>query len=112
MILAQKCSLPFTVFCCDDRSTDGTAEIIRARPEVRLIAPPEGKYMPGRTLNRMIQESSGDITVFNNADAVPENESWLENLIRPLLNGKAGHTIWRKIPHYRFSSVQLCQFRY
>ena len=75
MILAQKCSLPFTVFCCDDRSTDGTAEIIRARPEVRLIAPPEGQYMPGRTLNRMIQESSGDITVFNTADAVPENES-------------------------------------
>ena len=98
MILAQKCSLPFTVFCCDDRSTDGTAEIIRARPEVRLIAPPEGKYMPGRTLNRMIQESSGDITVFNNADAVPENESWLENLIRPLLDGEADAVYANQLP--------------
>lgn len=98
MILAQKCSLPFAVFCCDDRSTDGTEEIIRSRPEVRLIAPPTGKYMPGRTLNRMIQESSGDIVVFNNADAVPENESWLENLIRPLLNGEADAVYANQLP--------------
>lgn len=98
MILAQRCSLPFAVFCCDDSSDDGTAEIIRSLPEVRLIDPPAGKYMPGRTLNRMVRESSGDIVVFNNADAVPENDAWLENLIRPLLNGRADAVYANQLP--------------
>ena len=97
-IRAQKCPLPFRIYCCDDDSTDGTAEIIRSHSDVVMIPRPEGHYMPGRTLNRMIRESSGVIVVFNNADAVPQNDHWLVRLIAPLLSGKADAVYANQLP--------------
>ena len=84
MLLAQRVDEAVEIISCDDRSTDGTAEYLASVPELRRIAPPEGKYVPGKTLNHMISQAKGDIIVFNNSDAIPQNHDYLKNLTAPL----------------------------
>lgn len=97
-IFAQECRLPFEVICCDDASADRTPEIIASFPGVTLLPRPEGEYIPGRRLNYMVNACRGDIVVFNNADAVPQGPCWLENLIAPLLEGRADAVYGNQLP--------------
>lgn len=97
-VLDQKCPVPFQIICCDDASTDRTAEIIDSFPAVKRLPRPDGEYRPGRRLNYMIRHSDGDIIVFNNADAVPQNDQWLSELIAPILNGTADAVYGNQLP--------------
>lgn len=84
MLLAQELDESVEIISCDDHSTDGTAEYLASVPELRRIAPPAGDYIPGKTLNHMTAQAKGDIIVFNNSDAIPQNKEYLKNLITPL----------------------------
>ena len=86
-VFAQKTDLKFEVVVCDDASTDGTREVA-ARFPVRFFERPAGPYRPGRTLNPLVRAAKGDIVVFNNSDAVPLDERWLDELVKPLLAGR------------------------
>lgn len=97
-IFAQKSPVPFEVICCDDGSVDRTPEVISSFPDVRLLPRPEGEYVPGRRLNYMVRNCNGDIVVFNNADAVPQGDDWLANLIAPLLEGRADAVYGNQLP--------------
>ena len=97
-IFDQHCPVPFEVLCCDDASTDRTPEIIASFPEVKLLPRPEGEYIPGKRLNYMVNACRGDIVVFNNADAVPQDPDWLGNLIAPLLEGRADAVYGNQLP--------------
>lgn len=83
-IFSQKTDLPFEVIVCDDASTDMTREIAATFP-VRFFVRPSGPYKPGRTLNALVSYAKGDIVVFNNSDAVPLDQNWLSELLKPLL---------------------------
>ena len=85
-VFAQKTDLKFEVVVCDDASTDGTREVA-ARFPVRFFERPAGPYKPGRTLNALVRDAKGDVVVFNNSDAVPLDERWLDELVKPLLAG-------------------------
>lgn len=87
----------FEVLSFDNASTDGTRAILDDYPEVRRFDVPAGTYVPGRVLNRAAAESRGQWVVFNNADAVPLDEVWLENLVRPLTEGRAGAVYARQV---------------
>lgn len=87
-IFTQKADLKFEVVVCDDASTDRTREIAAKFP-VRFFERPAGPYKPGRTCNALVRAAEGDIVVFNNADATPLDEDWLNALVRPLTDG--GH---------------------
>ena len=69
---------------CDDNSTDGTAEYLASVPQLRRITPPEGRYVPGKTLNYMINQANGEYIIFNNGDAIPQHKEYLKNLVAPL----------------------------
>ena len=88
-LFEQECTVPFEVISCDDASTDRTPEIIAAFPQVKRMPRPEGEYRPGRRLNAMVRYCSGDLVVFNNADAVPLDRHYLRELIKPLLTDAA-----------------------
>ena len=83
-LLAQDAGDDVEIISCDDHSTDGTAEFLKSVPEIRRIAPPEGRYVPGKTLNHMVRQANGEYIVFNNADAIPQHKEYLKNLISPL----------------------------
>jgi rhamnosyltransferase len=86
-IFAQKVDFPFEVVVCDDASTDET-RAIAARFPVRFFERPAGAYKPGRTLNALVGAAAGEVVVFNNADAVPLDENWLAELVRPLVGSR------------------------
>lgn len=79
----------YEIISCDDASTDGTAEAIASFPRVIRLERPEGRYVPGKTLNRAIPQCHGEIVVFNNADAVPCRHDYLDKLLAPLLEDPA-----------------------
>ena len=83
-LLTQEVDDVVEIISCDDHSTDGTAEYLAEIPQIRRISPPEGKYVPGRTLNHMIRQAQGDFIVFNNGDAIPQHREYLKNLTAPL----------------------------
>ena len=83
MLLAQDLDESVEIISCDDHSADGTAEYLANVPLLRRIAPPEGKYVPGKTLNYMISQAKGEIIVFNNSDAIPQSREYLKNLMLP-----------------------------
>jgi rhamnosyltransferase len=87
----------FTLYNVDSGSTDGTVEVFeKANPmRLRKIAPAD--YIPGRVLNEMVAAAPEDITVFLNADAIPMDDRWLENLLRPILDGQADATMSKQI---------------
>ena len=85
-IFSQKTELKFEVVVCDDASTDRTREVAAGFP-VRFFDRPEGAYKPGRTLNPLVRTAKGEVVVFNNSDAVPLDEHWLDELVKPLLAG-------------------------
>lgn len=83
-LLEQDVDEAVEIISCDDHSTDGTAEYLASVPELIRIAPPEGKYIPGKTLNYMVKHAHGDYIIFNNGDAIPQNKEYLKNLVAPL----------------------------
>lgn len=104
MLLAQELDENMEIISCDDHSVDGTAEYLATIPQLRRIVPPEGKYIPGKTLNYMISQAKGDIIVFNNSDAIPQNREYLKNLTVPLKNENVdcvfGNQIAREDAYY------------
>ena len=79
-LFSQEVDEVVEIISCDDHSTDGTAEYLQSIPGLRRIDPPDGRYIPGKTLNHMVRMAQGEYIVFNNADAVPQHREYLKNL--------------------------------
>lgn len=76
----------FEVIAVDSGSTDGSYEyLLDFKPRVLYRIKPE-EYIPGKVLNDAISHSRGNIIVFNNADCIPQNDTWLQELVAPLEN--------------------------
>lgn len=87
----------FEILSFDNASTDGTRAVLDEFAQVRRFDVPEGTYVPGRVLNLAATESRGKWIVFNNADAIPMDEYWLECLIAPLQSGEAEAVYARQV---------------
>ncbi len=87
----------FELLSFDNASTDGTCEIIENYPEIKKFKIAEGKYIPGDVLNQAVEACDAQIIVFNNSDTLPLNANWLENLIKPILEGKAQISYARQV---------------
>lgn len=88
----------FDLYAVDSGSTDGTLQTLKAAggdAGVKQIAPDD--YMPGKVLNEAIADTHHEIIVLLNADAVPRSNDWLEQLIAPVLDGRADAAFSRQI---------------
>ena len=97
--LRQQTYRNYILYNVDSGSDDGTFEVVqRFNPVADRVwrIPPEA-YIPAKVLNWMIGNTRESIIVLQNADAIPANEHWLENLLRPILNGQADATMSRQL---------------
>lgn len=75
----------FEIINVDSGSTDGTYEKILSLNAAGIVYQiPKGTYVPGRVLNEAVSKCSGRYIIFNNSDCIPQNDKWLEELIKPL----------------------------
>lgn len=80
-VLEQDTPWPFEVIVIDSGSSDGTLDVVRARPSVRLIEIPPAEFGHGRTRNRAIAEARGEFCALLTHDALPEDRAWLRSLV-------------------------------
>lgn len=76
------------VVIVDSGSTDGTGQIASRHP-VRLISIKPEEFNHGATRNLGARESKGEYLVFLTQDATPVDDSWLKNLLKPLIQDPA-----------------------
>ncbi len=89
----------FKLYNVDSGSTDGTLQAIKKfNPDpqsVKEILPAD--YLPGRVLNDMISSVEEELIVLLNADCIPQDEAWLDTLLRPLLTDQADAVTGRQV---------------
>ncbi|HRX76013.1 MAG TPA: glycosyltransferase family A protein, partial [Candidatus Cloacimonadota bacterium] len=76
----------FELICVDSGSSDGSFELLQEYHPDILYRIEAGDYIPGKVLNEAIQHAKGEYIVFNNADCIPLDRSWLHKLIAPMQN--------------------------
>jgi glycosyltransferase involved in cell wall biosynthesis len=89
-VLAAKIPIPKEVLVCDDGSTDGTRDILRAmepHPDLHIHFM-EDNVGRGGVLKHLLPKASGDIIVHQDAD-LEYNPDEYERLLVPILAGEA-----------------------
>ena len=87
----------FELWNFDSTSTDGTLDIVRefSVPE-RIVLNDNRTYNPGRVLNEAVARCRGEIVVFLNSDATPQDAGWLQRLVEPFGDADVGATYGRQ----------------
>ncbi len=82
-VVSQKTDFNFEILVVDSGSKDGTVAVA-ASYGARVMEIPAGSFQHGGTRQMASREAEGEFLVYIVADAVPEDESWLVELVRPL----------------------------
>jgi len=82
-IARQRVEFPFELVIVDSSSSDGTAELVRARAD-RFLSISREQFDHGATRNLAIEQSRGGLIVLTVQDAVPVSDTWLDALTSPL----------------------------
>ncbi len=88
----------YEIIVVDSGSTDGTLDVAASCEDVTLlyIAPPEFTF--GRALNVGAQRARGEYLVTLSAHALPRDEHWLFNLVRPFNDPLVAGVYGRQLP--------------
>lgn len=97
-VLEQQTCQNYELIILDSESDDGSKEIyIKANTRIETIVRSTFKHADVR--NNGADIANGDILVFMTQDAIPNHSKWLENLIKPLVEGVAAASFARQIPY-------------
>jgi len=80
-VLQQETTWPFEVLVVDSGSSDGTLEIVRRYPSIRLIEIAPSEFGHGKTRNFAVENTSGEFIVMITQDAIPINKFWLAEMV-------------------------------
>lgn len=103
----KKQTLDYTLYTYNSNSTDGSEGYIKSAvtDPARYVEQGNKPYMPGVVLNDMVSRTKEDIIVLLNADAIPQNDTWLERLVAPILKGRAKFTMSKQVPRLKAHHV-------
>jgi rhamnosyltransferase len=87
----------FELLVVDSGSTDGTVEIIREYPG-RLIEISARDYYPGAVLNGAVEQTHGELIVYQNSDAVPLSPRMLGRLVGAFAEPAVQAAFARQVP--------------
>jgi rhamnosyltransferase len=82
----------------DSGSTDGSVELIHHAKPRHFIQIEPHEYNPGRVMNFGMRLASGNFGIFLNADATPQETTWLRPLVAALTNPHVAAVFGRQIP--------------
>lgn len=87
----------------DSSSDDDTVDLVQSfaerYPSVRASVINRCEFNHGGTRDQAVRElTTGDIVLFLTQDAVPTNEKYIENIIRPFSDARVGAVSGRQIP--------------
>lgn len=91
-----KDSFDVEVVIIDSGSTDGTLSIAESHG-CRITYITKEQFTFGRSLNMGSDFARGDILVYVSGHCIPNENSWLIKLIKPIRDGIAGYTYGRQI---------------
>lgn len=74
------------IIVVDSGSTDGTLEILKQYPIVKVIEIPSSEFNHGSTRNLGVSHINSDYCLMTVGDAVACNEYWIENLMKGFVN--------------------------
>ena len=92
---------PAEILIADSESSDGTVRIAEGAAgdlPVRILPVKRAEFDHGKTRDWALRESVGDTVVFLTQDAVPADERFLENLVRPLEQEDIAVVTGRQLP--------------
>jgi len=99
----------FELWNHDSSSDDGTLKVILANNNpARVMVNDPASYNPARVLNKAVSFCDNEIIVFLNSDATPTSDTWLEDLITPIVNEglkKVGATFGRQTARHNCRSL-------
>lgn len=97
----------------DSGSTDRTISIAEAYA-CKIVYIEKHRFSFGRSLNIGCSAAGGDLLVFVSGHCVPADDTWLRNLVMPLLEGKVEYCYGRQFGNgaSRFSERQLFRRNY
>jgi rhamnosyltransferase len=83
----------------DSGSTDETMDIARSTAGVRLLVIDAAEFTYGRSLNFGFSETDCDLVACLSAHALPRDNRWLEEFVRPFEDPRVIGAYGRQIPH-------------
>ena len=101
------------IIVIDSSSTDNTQQLaLEAGCTLEVV--PRSEFDHGGTRNKSARLVRGDIFVFLTQDALPQNEHFLENLVRPIISGQASACYARQVARPDASPLErfFRQYRY
>jgi rhamnosyltransferase len=87
----------FELIAFDNASNDGGRELLERHAD-RVFHVPQGEYIPGRVLNRAMQDNAAPVVVFLNADCEPLSPRWLSSMLSPFEDPHVGAVFGRQLP--------------
>ena len=103
-IFSQRCK-DFEVIVVDSGSKDRTLEIVN-KFAIRLLKIPPEKFSYGYALNFGIKNAIGEVIINLSAHAIPANDKWLENLIKPLRDWEVAGVYGRQLPNLNCNPIE------
>jgi glycosyltransferase involved in cell wall biosynthesis len=97
-VMRQETSFDYEVLVIDSGSADGTAELVRAYPSIRLIPIRSSEFNHGLTRNQAVQEARGEVVVLLTQDAEPLDEHWLQRLVSNLNDDRVAGAYCHQVP--------------
>ncbi len=99
----------FEIVVLDNESVDGSDKVA-VEHGAKVFTFPRALFGYGRALNLGVGLCEGDIVVLLSAHSIPQSNTWLADLIRPLREETAGVAFCRQVPAGRLSRLERRRF--